>query len=512
MTTPASDPPRHLPAPAMLVGLIALASAAALMLEIVAGRMVAPFVGMSLHSWTAIIAVVLAGLSLGALLGGRLADGPPERGRDRLVASLGLAALFTLLTPVLLRRTASLTGAGALDPTLEVLVLATAMLLVPSVFAGIVSPLATRLALAQTATADTGRMLGRIFAAGAAGSIVGTLLAGFVLIGYLGSLRSVVLIAVLYAIAALASLGSRRRLLGTFGLLAAGGGAAYGAGVTVDAWRPVCEAESAYSCIRIEERRAPGVGASRVLVIDHLTHGINVRDAADHFVMGYIELVDLLARQHAGGVPERSFFLGGGAYTLPRAWLAAGGTVVVAELDPLVTEIAERRLWLEPSARLAVRHRDARLALAEEPPGEGFDVIFGDAFQDVTVPPHLVTREFAALVRERLTPDGLYVVNVIDRAERPLFAAAVARSLEASFAAVEVWREVEDNAAGRRVNHVLVAGDRPLGLAEVRGGPPYRRLWTPVTLDGDGPLLTDDHSPVERLLARRVARSGPPAP
>ncbi|MCB2099553.1 MAG: fused MFS/spermidine synthase, partial [Rhodobacterales bacterium] len=50
-----------------------LSSAGGLTVEIVAGRMIAPYVGMSLYTWTAIIAVVLAGLSVGHWIGGRLA-------------------------------------------------------------------------------------------------------------------------------------------------------------------------------------------------------------------------------------------------------------------------------------------------------------------------------------------------------------------------------------------------------------------------------------------------------
>ncbi|MFW5832706.1 MAG: fused MFS/spermidine synthase [Pseudomonadota bacterium] len=491
---------RGLPRPGLLIGLIAVSSAAALMLEIVAGRLVAPYLGMSLHSWTAIIAVVLAGLSLGALLGGRLADDPLERGRGRLVGALGLAALFTLLSPVLLRRTAAWTEAGDLGPTVEVLVVASVMLFVPSVFAGLVSPIATRLALAQTPAAGTGRLLGWIFAAGAAGSIVGTLLAGFVLIGLLGSLKSILLIAALYGLAALSVLPRDRRALPSLMVLLLACGSAWAAGRTIDAWRTPCLAESAYSCIRLDGFNAPGGGTARLLVIDHLPHGANIDTVPDRFVMAYLDLADRLARHRFDGVPPTSFFLGGGAYTLPRAWLADGGAVTVAEIDPLVTATAERHLWLERSPTLDVLHTDARRALARMPAAARYDVIFGDAFQDVTVPPHLVTREFAERVRDRLAADGLYMVNVIDRAERPAFAAAVARTLETTFPAVTVWRESTAGGGERRVNHLIVASTSPLELDEVRSGPPFARRWVPVTLDVAGPVLTDDYSPVERLL------------
>src|SRR3546814_5131158 len=54
-------------------------AAASLVVEIVAGRMLAPYLGMSLYTWTAVIAVVLAGFSLGHWAGGRLAERPAAR-------------------------------------------------------------------------------------------------------------------------------------------------------------------------------------------------------------------------------------------------------------------------------------------------------------------------------------------------------------------------------------------------------------------------------------------------
>ena len=47
-----------------------LSSALLLVLEITAGRLIAPYVGVTIYSWTSIIGVILAGLSLGNWLGG----------------------------------------------------------------------------------------------------------------------------------------------------------------------------------------------------------------------------------------------------------------------------------------------------------------------------------------------------------------------------------------------------------------------------------------------------------
>lgn len=55
----------HLPSLSLLLILQIVVSAASLVVEIVAGRMLAPYVGMSLYTWTSVIAVVLAGFSAG---------------------------------------------------------------------------------------------------------------------------------------------------------------------------------------------------------------------------------------------------------------------------------------------------------------------------------------------------------------------------------------------------------------------------------------------------------------
>src|SRR6266550_6678801 len=56
-----------------------LANGCLLVLELVAGRILAPEVGVSLDTWTAVIGVVLAGLVLGNWLGGKIADRRPGR-------------------------------------------------------------------------------------------------------------------------------------------------------------------------------------------------------------------------------------------------------------------------------------------------------------------------------------------------------------------------------------------------------------------------------------------------
>ena len=70
------------------------ASFCSLVIEMVAGRILAPFVGVSIYTWTSIIGVILAGISIGAFIGGKLIDRFPTRKTlGWLLLISGIAAL-----------------------------------------------------------------------------------------------------------------------------------------------------------------------------------------------------------------------------------------------------------------------------------------------------------------------------------------------------------------------------------------------------------------------------------
>jgi len=488
-----------------------LSSAAALVLEIVAGRLLAPYVGMSLYTWTAIISVVLAGLTIGHWIGGRLAErpGPSPLARRRAAIALALAALGSAACLPLLRFGAGPLLATGMHPVAAIVTLATLLFLLPSLFAGIVSPILTKLAV-DADPGHTGRVLGRMYALGAAGSILGTLAAGYLFISWIGSVGTVLAVTGLYAILALTLLAGQRRasLALLTGLVLLGAGIA----VTPRALASPCAVESDYYCLRVEDFGPESGRESRVLVLDHLGHGINDADEPQLFHSSYLHFSDEMAARRFGRQSISAFFIGGGAYTLPRAWSQgfAEPHLHVAEIDPAVTRIAQDRLWLDKDAKgLVIDHRDARLALQSLPREPQFDVVFGDAFHDIGIPPHLVTREFHAEIAARLKPGGFYAVNVIEARQQPLFLFALLKTLARDFAAVEVWVDGDEMAQGERVTYLVLASDRASDTPILRSSRFFPRHW--LRLRGDQvrqaiakaeiPELTDDFSPVDRLMA-----------
>src|SRR5688572_20615954 len=159
--------------------------------EITGSRLLAPYIGTSTYVWTSLIGVILAALSLGYWLGGRIADKKPDVKILALVIFLagGLVSL-TILVQDLVLAIISTAKVG-----LEIKSIAAALLLFApaSVLLGFVTPYAVKLKMSSLA--DSGKTVGRLYALSTVGSIAGTFLAGFFLIPFVGSTKTLYMIA-----------------------------------------------------------------------------------------------------------------------------------------------------------------------------------------------------------------------------------------------------------------------------------------------------------------------------
>jgi len=160
-----------------------------MVVELVAGRLIARHLGSSLYTWTSIIAVILAGMSVGNVIGGKLADRwKPESILGWLFLSSSIIVVLTLGVNYLFAVVRPLRG---LDWPAQIFFSSLLIFIPPALALGTISPAAAKLALAR-AGGGVGATLGSFYAWAVAGSILGTFLTGFWLIAALGS-RGVVL-------------------------------------------------------------------------------------------------------------------------------------------------------------------------------------------------------------------------------------------------------------------------------------------------------------------------------
>jgi predicted membrane-bound spermidine synthase len=161
--------------------IVFVASFCTLVIEIVAGRIMAPYVGVSLYTWTSIIGVVLAGISIGAYLGGLLGDRYPRP------STLGWLLFVSGLGALSISPLTNLIGGAQFHTSLmvRILIITAIIFFVPSCLLGMISPLVVKLTLNNLE--KTGHVVGKIYAFSTLGSILGTFATGFFLISWMGT-------------------------------------------------------------------------------------------------------------------------------------------------------------------------------------------------------------------------------------------------------------------------------------------------------------------------------------
>jgi spermidine synthase len=546
-----------------------VASCCTLILELVAGRILAPYIGVSLYTWTSIIGVVLAGISLGNYLGGLAADRwPKRRTLGVLLAAGGLASLAIL---PLINIATSIPTAQLVDPSntlggvltidratiliSRIVLITTLIFFPPSLILGMVSPVVIKLTLQDLA--HTGGLVGKVYAMSTLGSILGTFATGFVLVQLLGT-RMIVLGVGLVLLLMAALFGDVLRIgrsaaaplaasvLLVALLVPARNVKAYGC-LDTDASRMECvqrsigdgwdEAvnngclrETAYYCIKVGDHvtNAAPDGVVKQLVLDHLVHSYNSLEDPNYLEYGYIkvyaEVADMLARR----LPNQSLrmlYVGGGGYTLPRHIEATypNAHQEIMEIDPGVTQTVYEQLGVDPATTHIVTYNvDGRLMLNQLlASGTGqYDLIIGDAFNDLSIPYHLTTREFDQGLQRLLKPNGLYLALVIDKLRGGKFMPAYTRTVMSVWPAAQVLADAEPWQSASPSTYVVAAGNIPVDpseLATARGQGPDGHIVTHIMpgdlmnqwlTDANAPVLTDDYAPVDNLIAPVFAERG----
>ena len=466
------------------IGLILVLSAVGLTYEIAAGRVLAPFFGTSLVTWTAVIATVLAGFSLGSALGGLIAERERCAAVGTVRAALVATAVLMALSPTVLGLLYSLGARGTGGMLLSVFV----TFFPASVLVSVPSPFLAKLAV-EARPGREGSSLGLVLAAGSSGAIMGAILAGFVALPLIGSA------------ATFAGCGAAALLCvpfvrgGTPGTDCEGEiGRAKGPGSTGAvglaalvvaasmAGGSACRYESGLSCIDVVR-----AGDALNLYSDRgrqAAEQIVPKDGANstshRLVLPYTQWIWGRMDRDLGPAPS-VLFIGGGGYTLPTKLLDSrpAAQAVAVEIDPLVTRVVRLHMpWagamiervgydadrggregVPAGDRLGIVHADGRVYLNET--DRRFDAAVMDAFSSGSVPAHLATRE--TYERLRTIVDGPIYVNLIDAPDGPL-----ARGLHAILSALYPHVEaVQGSVSSRgRANIVLAASRRPFALLD----------------------------------------------
>ena len=477
--------------------LVLAAGAGSTSTEICASRLLAPYFGASTVVWANVIGLVLAALSLGYWLGGRIADRRPQ---PRVLGGIVVAGgALIALVPFAAQPFLDLTVRGLDNVSAGAVVgsfLGSLVLFAPPVvLLGMAAPFAIRLAVADVANAGT--VAGRLYALSTVGSILGVFVPAIVTIEAFGTQRTLVGTAAVVALGG--SVLLRRRWIAAPVALAAV--LAVPAGVVKPVPGLLYEKESQYQFVQVVQK-----GSVRDL---YLNEGIVVHSEwRPHTVLTGDEWDMFLTVPPLLGRTVRSVaILGNAGGTTARAYGAfyPSARIDGVELDPAVTAAARRYMGLGRIRRLHVITADARPFL--ERTHSRFDLILVDAYRQPYVPFYLATQQFFRLARSRLRPGGIVALNVATVPGDHRLADGIAGTLRTVFPQVLTWQAL-------KLNQLVLGFDRPVSRASlneaVRRTPARIRVLTKLLARHARAVVpstdpwTDDHAPVEWVTDRMI--------
>ncbi|MFN2411455.1 MAG: fused MFS/spermidine synthase [Pyrinomonadaceae bacterium] len=479
-----------------------LCGAMVMIFEITGSRIVSPFIGASTYVWTSLIGVILGALSLGYWLGGRLADKKPD---PRMLASIiflagGLVAITILIRDIVL------TAVAAMPAPLEIKSVFAALFLFapPSVALGTVAPYAVRLRMSSIG--DSGKTVGKLYALSTIGSIVGTFAAGFFLIPFAGSTRTLYLIAIiLFVVAVIVAPLEQSKAKLVFVVILLFGIAANELNAVYPARRNnLIDLDTEYSRVQIFESTEPESGRRiRAIATDPYFLQSAMYLDGDDPVFKYSRFYRLLGYLRPDF--SRTLMIGGAGYSFPKEHLQLypKATIDVVEIDSRMTEIAIKHFRLENHPRMRIYHEDGRMFLNRADTAT-YDAVLMDAFGSLfSVPYQLSTVEAVRQIERALKDGGIVIFNLGSAIRGPGsgFLQAEFKTYQSVFPYVYLFK-VRPELADDALQNLIVVACKANCLEDARFPAAFeipelldRRYTPPLPLDK--PILTDDLAPVE---------------
>ncbi len=466
--------------PLSALPIIAFVSGFSLMtFELAAARVLAPSIGSSTYVWTSVIGVIIAALSIGYWIGGKLAD---ARNRESDIAWLCLAIAVTITMTLV-------TYLGFIDVTVQTFadvrlqgVFASLLLFAPtSLLIGILSPYLVKLKVTSLAT--SGRSFASLSALESIGGITGTFITGFVLFGYIGAREAFAVVVVLLIVASWLIRPKARWLARTAVSFIVASVSLAALQITTPGHIDTASAHYTVFDAIIDDQLVRGIATGP----NGTQSGVFINQP-DVLVFWYTQRMAEVVAQAPKS--QGSLVLGGGAFTLPQ-YLAntyPDSSIDVVEIDPELADIARQQFYYTDPDNVNMIFEDARTFVNRS--DQTYDVILVDVYSDSSVPFSLATKEYGSQIKRILNEEGVVIVNAI---------AATHGSCSELLSALDApYRQnlphvayKTKNADDTKANMIIVYSQHPL-------------VWVdafPLDIPKIEPY-TDNYAPIERLQQR----------
>ena len=472
--------------------LVFLVGACVMALEILGTRVIAPYYGVSIYVWSALIAVTLGFLALGYYVGGWLADRKPEL--NVLNGFIFLAGLSVLCVPLTSQPVIRVCGGlglrgGAVASSL--------VLFSPSMFLfGTVVPFSVKLTSHNLKV--LGISTGRIYAVSTLGGVLGTLLTGFFLIPNLQLSHIFLIMAVVLFLLCFLGFVLQKKLLiaGLTVAIAFIAISTFLIGIRSgkkDSSKAIYHTGGVYGDLKVVED-----DMTRFLLIDGIVHTALPKDEgvlhSDNYLLSenfYPVLLPFYRRE-----AKEALLIGLGGGLIWKILSIRGINVQSVEIDPKVVDIAKRFFGFDGD----VYPGDGRYHI--QTTASTYDFVIVDAYSSDDIPFHFFTRESFLSINHVLNPNGIlciiYIVLPYAIVTTSLF-----KTLKSVFPYVDVYRtELHEDCQSM----FFFASDEPLlfqGSSLLKDRERVRLIEEQrISYTGaQGVLITDEYNPVDMWWA-----------
>ena len=475
-----------------------LSGALTMMLELIAARVLSPYVGSSNLIWTTIIGIMLTSMSIGYWFGGKMADKNKENDIRMLSNFLLISAIATSIIPILEVVLIDMLAQLSSNLILVAIICATITFGIPSFLLATVSPIAVK--IKNNSMDHIGATSGKISSLSTIGSIFGTFFAGFILIPNLGVRNIILGCSIVLWILSVYLFNKKDKkyymlmiveLLIIIALNILGGYL-----FKIKNPEIIRDVDSEYSRIWVTNINV-GENTYKTLQVDTGVESYINQETGE---MGatYLYYYDLF--EYYNKEANNALMIGGAAYTYPMHYLKKyeNKTIDVVEIDETMTQIAEEEFRLDNNnPNLGLITQDGRSYLNYNE--KKYDTVFIDAFKGLNTPFELTTYQAIQKVYNSLNENGIVITNLISAIEGndADFIKYEYSTYKAIFDDVKVFQVNPNHSADKEQNLILL-GIKGNGNINNDKEQEYNKLLKNEIKDftSDKPIITDDYAPI----------------
>lgn len=377
---------------------------AVMCVELCSAKILSPYFGTSIYVWASVLGITLTALMSGYYLGGYISS--KNKNNSIIYWLMLVAGCLVSLTPII--------SSFILPTTINLNLLTGSIvslmcfLFVPLMLFGAVSPLIINLLTNQAK--ESGKSSGNVYAISTLGGIITTFTVGFYTLPQFGITYTLYGYGILVMTIAAYLFIKTRTFKTPVSLIFLAGILSLNFQNKFDSKEIIYQSEGIMGEVKVVDRTLFNYKENiyknyRELMVNNISQTIMDKQNPENSYWNYVDVLTYNINSYASG--KNALLLGLGGGTLYKQLEKNNIIVDVVEIDERIEKIAKKYFNINNDVNVVID--DARHYINTSP--KKYDIIIYDLYHSETPPIHLMTKEAFSEIKNRLSKNGVLVVN-----------------------------------------------------------------------------------------------------